>query len=69
MNTYLGSKRFERLLNVYASRIELVMCGHIHLGREAWSSGLRFVSNGSSYETKELVVWSGGAVARRAFEV
>ena len=67
LNTYLGSRRFEELLADYAERVEVAFCGHIHLGRDATASGVRFVSNGSSYRRKELLVWSNGELERVTF--
>lgn len=68
LNTYLGSQRFADLFGEFADRIELVMCGHIHLGRRVTEHGITFASNGSDYESKEVLVYDPPTLRRRRFE-
>jgi len=67
LNTYLGSDRFGHLIESHSARIPLALCGHIHLARQVERGGVLFASNGSSYETKEVIVWSDGQLERHQF--
>ena len=67
LNAFLGSVRFEQLLREYASKIAAVFCGHIHLARDVRDHGVRYVSLGGDYRTKQLVIWEGGQVTRKKF--
>ncbi len=67
LNTFLGSQRFADVLIDESDRIDLALCGHIHLARRAVEGGITFVSNGSDHERKELVVYDGGHLKRKRF--
>ncbi len=67
LNTFLGSQRFAELFAEFARRIDLVVCGHIHLARRAVEHGITFAANGSDYETKELLVYDPPRLYRRTF--
>lgn len=68
LNTYLGSQRLGELILRHAERVQVALCGHIHLPRMAQRGGVRFISNGSDYATKELIVYEGGRITRQRFE-
>jgi predicted phosphohydrolase len=68
LNTYLGSRRFgDVLAEETDDRVELALCGHIHLARRAVDRGVTFVSNGSDHDCKELIVYDGSHLRRRRF--
>ena len=67
LNTYLGSRRFGELLAGYADRIEVALCGHIHLGRRVVENGITYASNGSDYRSKEVVVYDPPELWRKKF--
>jgi hypothetical protein len=67
LNTYLGSDRLGHAILEHADRVALALCGHIHLARAVTREGVEFVSNGSSYEDKELIVVEGSSWSRRTF--
>lgn len=67
LNTYLGSRRFGDLLTEYDDQIDVALCGHIHLGRKTVQDGIVFISNGSNYRRKELLIYNEGRITRRRF--
>lgn len=66
-NAFLGSSRFEQLLREYAPKIAVTFCGHIHMARDVRDHGVRYVSLGGDYRTKQLVIWEGGQITRKNF--
>lgn len=68
-NAFLGSEQFEKLFTQYADRIALSVSGHIHLGRDVrGDGGVRYVSVGGNYQTKQLLIVSeGGQINRKNF--
>jgi predicted phosphohydrolase len=51
----MGNDRVERLLESYAGRIALTVCGHIHRAREASVAGGRGYNIGGDYHFKRLL--------------
>lgn len=66
-NAFLGSERFQELLQQYRNLVKTVVCGHIHLGNSAKINGQKFVSIGSTYADKQLLVMEGGKIRRVQF--
>lgn len=67
-NAFLGSSEFEKLFSQYAEKIALSVSGHIHIGRDVrGDKNVRYVSIGSDYSRKELVIVEGDTIARKRF--
>lgn len=67
-NAFLGSSQFEKVFSQYADKIALSVSGHIHLSRDVrGDKNVRYVSIGSDYSRKELVIVEGNTIARKRF--
>ena len=67
LNAFLGSERFQELFGQYRRLVRTVVCGHIHLAHAARVNGQKYVSIGSTYEGKQLLILEGGKIHRMQF--
>lgn len=67
LNAFLGSERFQELLSRYQQLVRTVVCGHIHLGHDVHVNGQHYLSVGSTYYDKQLLVMEDGRIRRVRF--
>jgi putative phosphoesterase len=66
-NAFLGSQKLADLFAKFNDKISHVFCGHIHMSKAVNQNGIVYLSVGSDYQKKQLVMLSNDSLTQVTF--